>query len=138
MVTSSKQLFRPISPKNRPFFILFLHFYYALTCILTDFCVSIYDNEWVENIKNEKSGFCFTNIFFLKVKMDMKGMSFFKKKDRILTTFFPAYFHLTGFNILASNTLLSQKKSEIRMCPKRGYVSPSCACAHVIVSSNAD
>lgn len=84
--------------------------------------------------KIQKSGFFFVNIFFLKVKMDILFMSFFKKKDRILTSFFPASFHLTGLKTLASKILLSQKKSEISICPNRGYASASCACAHAIVS----
>lgn len=67
----------------------------------------------------------------------MLSMSFFKKKDRMFTTFFPASFHLTGLSTLASKILLSQKKSDISICPKRGYVSVSCACAHAIVFSNA-
>ena len=67
----------------------------------------------------------------------MLFMSFFKKKDRIFTTFFPASFHFTGLAPLASKMLLSQKKSEIRICPKRGYNSVSCDCAHVVVSWNA-
>ena len=84
--------------------------------------------------KIQKSGFFFVNIFFLKVKMDILFMSFFKKKDRILTSFSPASFHLAGLKTLASKILLSQKKSEISICPNRGYVSASCACAHAIVS----
>ena len=83
--------------------------------------------------KIQKSGFFFVYIFFLKVKMDILFMSFFKKKDRILTSFFPASFHLAGLKTLASKILLSQKKSEISICPNRGYVSASCACAHAIV-----
>lgn len=84
--------------------------------------------------KSKKADFFFVNIFFLKVKMDILSMSFFKKKDRILTNFFPASFHLAGLKILASKILLSQKKSEISTCPNRGYASASCACAHAIVS----
>ena len=39
--------------------------------------------------------------------------------------------------MLASNTLLSQKKSEINMCPNRGYLSAALARAQLIVSPNA-
>lgn len=128
--------FHQKSIQNCLFFFLFLCFSYALVRIFSTKCESMYDKKVVKYSKNQKMGFFFTNIFFLKVKMDMVFMSIFKKKDRIFTTFFPAFFHLTGLglNILASNILLSQKKSDINICPKRGYVSASCACAHAIVS----
>ena len=87
----------------------------------------------VKYSKIPKKRIFFVNIFFLKVKMDILFMSFFKKKDRILTSFSPAPFHLAGLKTLASKILLSQKKSEISICPNRGYVSASCARAHVIV-----
>jgi hypothetical protein len=119
--------FHQKSTQNRPFFFIFLCFSYALVHIFSTKCESMDGKKVVKYSKNQKMGFFFTNIFFLKVKMDMVFMSIFKKKDRIFTTFFPAFFHLTGLNILASNTLLSQKKSEISICPNRGYVSDLCA-----------
>ena len=132
--------FTKFRPKIRPFFAFspfFSRFSYALVPIFSPKCQSMWGKELQKMSKNQKSRFFFTNIFFLKVKMDMVFMSFFKKKDRIFTNFFPASFHLTGLKTLASKILLSQKKSEISICPNRGYGSASCACAHAIVSWNA-
>ena len=127
MVTSSKQTFSLHFTKNRPKIAHFSSFFYVFLMHSSAFFRKSV-KAWMvrrmgKNRKNQKMGFFFTNIFFLKVKMDMVFMSIFKKKDRIFITFF----HFTGLNILASNILLSQKKSEISICPNRGYVSDLCA-----------
>ena len=86
-------------PKIRPFFAfspVFLRFSYALVPVFSPERQSIHRKETAKIRKIRKSGNFFANIIFLKVKMDMLSMSFFKKKDRMFTTFFPASFHLAG------------------------------------------
>ena len=83
-------------PKIRPNSRFFRVFSYALVPTIAPKCQSMYRKACAKMSKIQKSGFFFVNIFFLKVKMDILFMSFFKKKDRILTSFFPASFHLTG------------------------------------------
>ena len=95
--------FTEVRPKIRnfsSFFTHFLHFSYALAPNISHKCQSMYGNAFAKLSKIQKSGYIFFNIIFLKVKMDMLFMSFFKKKDRILKLFFPAHFHLTGLGIL--------------------------------------
>ena len=103
MLTSSSHSITLHFPEKRPknrsfssFFTHFLHFSYALVSIISHKCRRIYGKAFAKLSKIQKSGYIFFNIFFLKVKMDMLFMSFFKKKDRILKLFFPAHFHLTG------------------------------------------
>lgn len=79
-----------------PFFPVFFRVSYALIPNNSHKCQIIYGKEFVKRRNPRKSGFFFANIIFLKVKMDMLFMSFFKKKDRMFTTFFPASFHFTG------------------------------------------
>jgi hypothetical protein len=80
------------------FFPVFLRFSYALVSHFLFEYQSIGGKKYVKICKIRKSGFFFVNIIFLKVKMDMLFMSFFKKKDRMFTTFFPASFHFTGLD----------------------------------------
>ena len=103
MLTSCNQNialhFTGIRPKTRPFspiFPVFFRVSYALIPNNSHKCQIIYGKEFVKRRNPRKSGFFFANIIFLKVKMDMLFMSFFKKKDRMFTTFFPASFHFTG------------------------------------------
>ena len=103
MLTSCNQTitlhFAGMSPKIRPFFAfspVFLRFSYALVPVFSPERQSIHRKETAKIRKIRKSGNFFANIIFLKVKMDMLSMSFFKKKDRMFTTFFPAFFHLAG------------------------------------------
>jgi hypothetical protein len=103
MLTSSNQTiafhFTEMCPHFHhffPFFPVFFRVYYALIPNNYHKCQIIYGKEFVKRRNPRKSGFFFANIIFLKVKMDMLFMSFFKKKDRVFTNFFPASFHLTG------------------------------------------
>ena len=103
MLTSSSHSIALHFPETRSqirkfssFFTHFLHFSYAVVSIISHNCQSMYGNAFAKLSKIQKSGYIFFNIIFLKVKMDMLFMSFFKKKDRILKLFFPAHFHLTG------------------------------------------
>ena len=91
--------FAGMRPKIRPFFAfspVFLRFSYALVPVFSPERQSIHRKETAKIRKIRKSGNFFANIIFLKVKMDMLSMSFFKKKDRMFTSFFPASFHLAG------------------------------------------
>ena len=91
--------FAGMSQKIRPFFAfspVFLRFSYALVTVFSPERQSIHRKETAKIRKIRKSGNFFANIIFLKVKMDMLFMYFFKKKDRMFTTFFPASFHLAG------------------------------------------
>ena len=91
--------FAGMSPKTRPFFAfspVFLRFSYALVPVFSPERQSIHRKETAKIRKIRKSGNFFANIIFLIVKMDMLSMSFFKKKDRMFTSFFPASFHLAG------------------------------------------
>lgn len=106
MLTSSNHSvtlhFAELCPKIRPFFAfspVFLRFSYALVPVFSPERQSIHRKETAKMRKFRKSGFFFANIIFLKVKMDMLSMSFFKKKDRMFTTFFPASFHLAGLGL---------------------------------------
>ena len=103
MLTSCNQTitlhFTEMRPKIRPFFAfspVFLRFSYALVPVFSPERQSIHRKETAKIRKIRRSGNFFANIIFLKVKMDMLSMSFFKKKDRMFTTFFPAFFHLAG------------------------------------------
>ena len=103
MLTSSSRSIAPRFTEKRPqnrsfssFFTHFLHFSYALAPNISHKCQSMYGNAFAKLSKIQKSGYIFFNIIFLKVKMDMLSMSFFKKKDRMFTSFFPASFHLAG------------------------------------------
>ncbi len=99
-----------------------IHIFLMHSCSRRARNVKAYMVRSFENIQKSKKEYFFFKHFFLKVKMDILFMSIFKKKDRIFTTFFPAFFlfHLAGGPPNTSKTLLSQKKSEIRICPKRG------------------
>ena len=106
MLTSSSHTIAPRFTEKRPqnrsfssFFTHFLHFSYALAPNISHKCQSMYGNAFAKLSKIQKSGYIFFNIIFLKVKMDMLFMSFFKKKDRILKLFFPAHFHFTGLGL---------------------------------------
>ena len=103
MLTSSNQTivlhFAETRPKIRPFFPFFPVFFrvsYALAPRFSPGRQTMRGKGFVKIWKIRKMGFFFVNIIFLKVKMDMLSMSFFKKKDRMFTSFFPASFHLTG------------------------------------------
>ena len=107
MLTSSDQTivlhFTETRPNIRQFFAfspVFLRFSYALVPNFSPEYQRICGKGVSKNMKIRKGGIFFVNIIFLKVKMDMLFMSFFKKKDRMFTTFFPASFHLTGLDIL--------------------------------------
>ncbi len=103
---------RPQIHQFFPFFPVFSHFSYALIKNISLTRQSIHGTDFFKKYENLKLWFFFANIIFLKVKKDMLFMSFFKKKDRMFTTFFPASFHLTGLVgiiLLASNIAFIEK-----------------------------